>query len=400
MKILEKRALTKIQAVVVTVVVIIAAIGGGFGWWYLSQPREVAPIKIGCVHPLTGYSMLLGEFFRKGVVLAVEEMNAKGGILGRPIELYWADDKCAPAEGVTAINKVISTDQVDAILGPQCSSSVLAVMPIVNASSPTPMLICAATSPKITEFSGTGGNRWTFRVNPHDGLMGPALATYLKAQFNPHSMAMIVLNNDWGRGNVMVWQQLAQQYNITMLSIEYFDYGETNFLPILTSIKALNPDCIFLAADYEEGYHIMTVYHELGMTQLVVGRGGVGTAKFAEKFGKEIAEGILGINFWTTGINNTKHNEFVQKFILRWNELPDIVAAWAYVEAYVLAEAIKNAGTTNKAAVRDALQKIDIDTMLGRVKFDDHNQAYCPVYVYMIHDGEEKLLGEVPTAPP
>jgi branched-chain amino acid transport system substrate-binding protein len=144
----------------------------------------------------------------------------------------------------------------------------------------------------------------------------------------------------------------------------------------------------------------MKAYHELGMTNLVVGRGGVGTKAMAEKFGNELVEGVIGINFYSTKINNTEHDEFVRKFLNRWNELPDIVAAWGYVEAHVLFDAIKRAGTTDKAAIRNAIQKTDINTFLGRIKFDEHNQAYCPVYVYRIHNGEEELIATVPTSPP
>ena len=396
----NKKALTNIQVAIIAVVLIVAAVGGSVTWWYLSkQEVQLAPIKVGCSHPLTGYSALLGHYFRMGVILATEEINAAGGVLGRKVELYWADDKCLPADGVSAINKLISVDQVDFILGPQCSSAVLAVMPIVQ-SAQIPMLICASTSPKVTEQSGVGGNIWTFRINPHDGLMGPALASFLVKDFNVRSMSMLVLNNDWGRGNVMVWQNLAQQLNIQIKSVDYFDYGETNFLPILTNVKNLNPDCLFLAADYEEGYHIMKAYRELGMTQLVVGRGGVGTKTMADKFGKELVEGVIGINFYSVKINTTEHNEFVRRFLNRWNELPDIVAAWAYVEAYVLFDAIKRAGTIDKAAVRNALKNTDMETFLGRIKFDDHNQAYCPVYVYRIHNGDEELIAIVPTSPP
>jgi branched-chain amino acid transport system substrate-binding protein len=398
--VIGKRAITKVQAVVVATVIAVAAIAGGVAWWYTSKPTgELPPIKIGCCHPLTGYSQLLGHYFRMGVILATEEINSRGGILGRRVELYWADDKCLPADGVPAINKLISIDRVDAILGPQCSSVVLAVMPIIN-DAKVPMLICAATSPLITQRSGVGGNIWTFRINPHDGLMGPALAKFLVEDFHVRSMSMVVLNNDWGRGNVMVWQNLSRQLGIEIKSVDYFDYGETNFLPILTNIKNLNPDCLFLAADYEEGYHIMKAYRELGMTQLVVGRGGVGTKTMADKFGKELVEGVIGINFYSVKINNTEHIEFVRRFLNRWNELPDIVSAWGYVEAYVLFDAIKRAGTTEKEAVRNALKATNMDTFLGHIEFDDHNQAYCPVYVYRIHNGDEELIATVPTTPP
>lgn len=398
-KIIEKKALTKIQTVIVAVIVVIAAVGGGVAGWYISQPREVVPIKFGLCHPITGYSMLIGSYARKGAILATEEINKKGGILGRPIELFIVDDKGDPAQGVTAMNRLIAVDQVDVILGPGFSSVVLATMSIVQKEK-VPTIIFCATNAKISELSGVGGNEWTFRVNPHDALMGPAFAKVLIPEHNISSISLIALNNDFGRGNVAVWQNLTLQYNVNLLSVDYFDYGETNFLPLLTNIKALNPDCLFIFGDYEEGYQIMKVYYELGMTQLVAGRGGVSTVKFAEKFGNQIAEGITGINFYSVDIANSLHKEFLVNFAARWGEMPDIEAAWCYVSTYVLAEAITKAGKTDKTAVRNALKSISMDTMLGHIEFDDHNQAYCPIYIYSIHAGKEQLIATVETSPP
>lgn len=358
------------------------------------------PIKLGVVHPMSGPAALLGQTARQGVLMAVDELNANGGLLGgRKIELTWGDDKCDPASAVDAIRQVITLGDVDAILGPQCSSAVLATMPVID-DEQVPMIVFAATSPKITEQAGAGGYKWTFRINPHDGLMGPAMAKVVVEELGIKTISMICLNNDWGRGNVMVWEELAPTIGFEVVSVDYFDYGETNFLPILTRIKEANPDAIFSAADYEEGHDIMKQFHELGMTQTVIGRGGLGTKKFAELYGADLAEGIYGINFYTIKIDTPEHQEFVRNFIATYDMEPEIVAAWSYTATYVMADAIERAGSTDKAAIRDALTKTDYTNFLGHITFDDHNQAYTMVWIYQILAGEEVLMYEVPVVPP
>lgn len=397
---ISKKGITKLTAIVIAIIVIVAAVGTGYLILTLPTPtEEKPPIRLGVVHPMTGPTALLGQTARQGVLMAVDEINEKGGILGRQIELYWTDDKCDPATGVDAIRSAIAVGDVDAILGPQCSSVVLATMPVVD-DEKVPMIVFAATSPKISEQAGVGGYTWTFRINPHDGLMGPAMGKVVVDELKIETISMIVLNNDWGRGNVDVWQELAPTLGFDIVSVDYFDYGETNFLPILTQIKELNPDAIFQAADYEEGHDIMKQLHELGMTQIVIGRGGVGTKKFADLYGAEIAEGIYGINFYTIKIPTPEHQKFVRDFIARYDMKPEIVAAWAYTATYTMADAIERAGSTDKAAIRDALTKTDFTNFLGNFVFDDHNQAYTMVWIYRIVDGDEELMYEVPVSPP
>lgn len=365
-----------------------------------TTPEETTkePIKIGFSHPFTGPASELGATVKRGIDLAIEEINESGGVLGRPLKIFLADDKCDPTEAPKAIQKLITIDKVDFILGPQCSSAVLAILPIVNEEQ-IPMIIYAATSPTITEQIGAGGFEWIFRVNPMDAAMGPPFADYAMKDLGVESISILALNNDWGRGNVVVWEGLSEELGFEIKSVDYFQYGDTEFTPILTKIRDLNADAIFLIADYQEGYNVMKQYHELGMTQLVLGRGGVATKHFFEIAGEELANGIYGINFYTIKLDSPEHDAFVERFKERSGYLPDIGGAWGYTALYVLTTAIEKAGTTDKFAVRDALTTVTLDNFLGHIEFDDHNQSWSPVWIQQLKDGDEILIAEVPTLP-
>lgn len=362
-----------------------------------TAPPE-GPIKIGLSHAFTGAASFLGDSMKKGVILAIEEINAAGGILGRQIQMFWADDKCDPAEGPKAIRKLIEVDKVDAILAPACSSVVLAVMPIIKEEE-IPMLVMNATNPNITKYSGVGGNPWVFRENPMDFAMGPSFVNVWKEELGMKSVSMLALNNDFGRGNVEVYSDLCEKLGIEVKSIDYFQYGDTEFTPVLTRIKNLDPDGLFIPADVQEGYNIMKQFYELEMRQVVLGRGEIASKHFIDVAGEEIAEGMYGINFYNISIDTPEHNDFKLKFEVRWGHDVDLTAAWGYVGAHVMAAAIEKAGSTDKEAIRDALETLVYDSVLGRIEFDDHHQSWGYAYISVLTGGEEILIYTVSTLP-
>jgi len=299
-------------------------------------------------------------------------------------------------EAPKAINKLIAVDKVDFILGPQCSSAVLAILPIIDEEE-IPMIIYGATNPTITQQIGVGGYKWTFRINPMDAAMGPPFAEYAVEELGVKSISILSLNNDWGRGNVEVWQDvLSKEIGFEVLSVDYYQYGDTEFTPTLTRIKNLDPDAFFLIADYGEGYNVMKQFRELEMDQIILGRGDASLRHFIDIAGPEIAEGIYGVNFYTINIDTPEHKAFIQKCLDRTGYVPDSNVAWGYIATYVLVEGIKIAGTTDRVAVRDALEKVTLDTFLGHIEFDHHHQSWSPVWITILTGGEEVLIAEVP----
>ena len=156
------------------------------------------PIRIGYVGPLTGSVALVGNEALKGATLAVEQINAAGGVLGRPFKLYASDDKCNPAESVSATRKIITQDKVIATIGHGCSSATLAAMP-VNEQEKIPNIVESSTSPMITVRAGAGGNKWIFRANLPDDINATVFAKMI-VEVGGKKVSFLLTNDDWGRG--------------------------------------------------------------------------------------------------------------------------------------------------------------------------------------------------------
>ncbi len=351
------------------------------------------PIRIAYVGPLTGSVSIVGNEAMKGVTLAVEQINAAGGLLGRPIKLYAADDKCNPAESASATRKVISRDKVVATIGHLCSSATLAAMPI-NKQEKVPNVVETSTNPKITERAGVGGNKWLFRPNLPDDINALVFAKMIVELGGPTSSYLMV-NDDWGRGVAASFKKVMESEGGKVLSIDYYDEGETNFLPVLTKIKGLNPSSLFVAARTTSGAVIMKQYAELGMTQPVFNQGDMVNEQFVKLVGKDVAEGLIGSESWYPGIDRPMNKKFEEDYIARWGYDPIEPSAYGYVGVQLIAEAIRISGDATSAGIQRGLEKVDMDTISGHVKFDDHNQAWTWVVIAKITDGKVKVVKEV-----
>jgi branched-chain amino acid transport system substrate-binding protein len=254
------------------------------------------PIKIGYIGPLTGSVGLLGNEAMKGATLAVEQINAAGGLLGRPLKVYAADDKCNPAESVSATRKIITRDRVLATIGHVCSSATLAGMPI-NKQEKVPHVVETSTNPRITARAGKGGNKWLFRPNLPDDINARVFAKMIVEIGGPKSSYLMV-NDDWGRGVASSFKKVMQSHGGKVLSVDYYDEGETNFMSVLTKVKGLKPSNIFVAARTGSGAVIMKQYTELGMKMPVFNQGDMVNEQFVKLVGKDVAEGLIGSESW------------------------------------------------------------------------------------------------------
>lgn len=351
------------------------------------------PIRIGYVGPLTGSVGLLGNEALKGATLAIEQINADGGLLGRPLKIYAADDKCNPAESVSATRKIITRDRVVATIGHVCSSATLAAMPI-NEQEKIPHVVETSTNPRITAAAGKGGNMWIFRPNLPDDINATVFAKMIVELGGPKS-SFLMVNDDWGRGVASSFKEVMESEGGKVLSIDYYDEGETNFMSVLTKIKGLNPDSLFVAARTGSGVVIMKQFAELGMKMPVFNQGDMVNEQFVKLVGKDIAQGLIGSESWYPGIDRPSNKKFEEDYIARWGYDPIEPSAYGYVGVQLIAEAIRISNEATSEAIQKGLGKIDMDTICGHVKFDEHNQAWTWVVIAKIDDGKVKVVKEV-----
>src|SRR5205085_10917691 len=188
-------------------------------------------ILVGAGTPSTGVAAAPALWEKWGLDIAADEINAKGGVLGRKIEVRAYDNRCNPSEAVNVTNRLIE-DKVSVILGMHCSSATLAAMPLVEKAH-IPMIEGIASSPRITELSGLGGNDWTFRINPSDQDMMIALGRYLKADTKIKRVAVVGEDTDFGRGGAGAFADVAKADGLQIISTDFHPQNQPDFTSLL-----------------------------------------------------------------------------------------------------------------------------------------------------------------------
>jgi branched-chain amino acid transport system substrate-binding protein len=359
------------------------------------------PIRIGFASAMSGPAAITGEGVRWGATLAVEELNAKGGIMGRKIEAYFADNKATPGEAVSAVRKLADVDRVDVIIGQTHSGACLGAMPVVKEIG-VPMVIEACSHPKIREMSGKGGNEWTFRVALDDEIMAYTFARYM-ARHGVKSSSILAMNNDFGRGAANAYEAAFKKSNITLVSTEFFDPGQPDYRPVITRIKRAGPETILGVILASDGAPFMRQYRELGLTQKIYSRGSLASAEFLHqvKDNPTIGDGVVEAGYWVTGLDP----EWDKKWTERYNipprihgSLAAITLKWAVVPAIEIA--LRKHGKADRESIRAALKEVDVkDSPLGPIKFDDNHQAWINMILLEMQDGKLRILEKLPTSP-
>lgn len=364
-----------------------------------TTPEAKKPIKVGNASPFTGPLAYVGEDINQSLTLAAEEINAQGGILGHPVQIVVCDIALSVEQAVACARRLVEQDNVDVIQGMGFSGAVLASLPILQEYE-VPLVEASASATKLTEGTGpAGGNLWMFRIGPHDSMMAAAIADYIAE--DTKTISFLITNSEQGRGVAATMEALLEERGVQVLSVDYFDTGQPDYRPVLTRIKALEPEAMFITHEAGDASVFIRQYSELGMSGRIYERGSVVSAEFLALIADQpsLGEGILG----ATQISMTEDPEFAQRYLTRWGELPPAHGLGAYVAMrYVIPVAVEMAidetGEATPASIRDALEKISIDVpMLGHVEFDEYNQAHPPVSIHQIQDGKIVLVDRVPT---
>jgi branched-chain amino acid transport system substrate-binding protein len=351
------------------------------------------PVKIGLSAAFTGPTAYLGQSAQNAVQMAVDAYNAQGGVRGRPVQIVVEDNQNQPSVAVTSVRKLIDSDGVVAVLGELGSSVTLAAMPVFQEKG-IPNIAYVDTNAKIYDMMGVGGNPWVFRINADDNTMAGAFAQLAEQQHK--SYAIIAQNDDFGRGAQAIYAPLFDRAGTKVTSSNYYDVGTADFRPILTKVKAENPEAIFYIGLANDGAVMMHQYAELGMTQPIVSRGALATNEFLDRIKDipHVADGLIEAIVWTPGEDPAMEAQYQQRY-----GSPIIVhGAMAYYAWQVLQRALDAAPTTDPAALRDAIAGVDYTQPgLGPIKFDDHNQAYPNMALATIDNGQIKFLKTLPT---
>ncbi len=365
-----------------------------------AQAQGGPPIKVGFSSAMTGPSAITGEGVKWAAQMLADEYNAKGGIMGRKIEIYFGDNAGTPGEAVSAVRRLVDVDKVDVIVGQTHSGACLGALPVVKELQ-VPMVIEACSNPKIRDLIGKNGNEWAFRVNPDDVMLANQFAKYIVQ--SAKTVSIFAQNDDFGRGAAAAYDAAFKKTGIKLVSTEFFDRGQADYRPVLTRVKRANPEAVLLVMLASEGSVFMRQFREVGLTQKLYARGSMATVEFLHQVRDtpSIADGLVEATYWTASLDPAWEKQWLERWKVPVRVHGSLAAiAFRYALAPAIEQAIKKTGKADRKAIRDALETVDVpDTPVGRIRFDDTHQAFINMLLVQINGGQLKLLEKIVIQP-
>ncbi|MCK9917740.1 penicillin-binding protein activator [Microbacteriaceae bacterium K1510] len=348
-------------------------------------------IKIGLVEPLSGSVAYNGNSVVEGAKLAIADVNANGGILGKQVKLIIEDGQCKPANSVNAVEKLVQKDKVAVLVGAFCSSATAAIMPVAQKYK-IPLVTGVSSKADLTEQ----GNKYFFRAAETDALMAHAFAKILAKDLKLTNVAYIGVNDDWGRGGVDDFVRGLSELGVKKALVEYFDHGTTDFYTLLAKLRAAKPDGIFVAAETQDGSILVKQLRELGIDAKVFGVGSWATPDFINLAG-DAAEGIHAAVPYASSMDTPRNQAFVQKYEAAYKTKPGKYGAAGYNAVNIVTAAIAKAGSVDAEAIREALHKTRYEAPNGVYQFTDKGQAYGFDAVLVRIEGKQpKVIATTP----
>ncbi len=306
-------------------------------------------ILVGEYGSMSGPQATFGQSTHNGIMIAVEEINAAGGVNGRKIRILPEDDQSKQEEAANAVTKLISQNNVVAVLGEVASSASIAAAPICQANK-VPMISPSSTNPDVTKKGD-----YIFRMCFLDDYQGGQLARFAAERLKVKRVAVLTdVKSDYSTGLARFFEDKFKQLGGTIVARASYANGDSDFKSQLTSVKAANPDVLFVPGYYTDIGQIAIQARDLGLSAPLLGGDGWESPKLIEIGGKAL-EGCFFSTHYSPGETSPIVRGFVEKYKERHQQTPDALAALGYDAAKLLADAMRRAGTTDGTKVRDAL---------------------------------------------
>lgn len=355
------------------------ALGAG-----LTLPAAAAePIKIGLTTALSGQSARAGEAITRGLTIAVEELNANGGVLGgRKFELIRRDDEATPAKGVTAARELVYKEKVAVLFGGLDTPVSLAIVPIMNQAK-VPFIGPWAAGTPITK-NGANPN-FVFRVSAVDEIVDKAMLQYAEKNFNTKKPGLILINNPWGASNEKGLKAAMAAKGVTPAGIEKFESNDIDVVPQLTRLKEGGADTLFMVGNVGPSAQVVKSLDRMGWDVPIVSHWGPAGGRFSELAGPN-AKKVHFVQTYSFFGKQTPVGEKVMKALMaKYPDIkgpgdvtPAVGVANAYDAMMLVAQAIQIAGSTDGDKIREAFYKID--------KYEGLIKTYVKPFSPKVHD--------------
>ena len=340
-------------------------------------------IVIGEFGSLTGTTATFGISTKNGIDMAIDAINKSGGLLGKQVRVMVEDDQGKPEEAQTVVTKLITKDQVIAVLGEVASSRTMAAAPVAQQNG-IPLISPSSTNPKVTQ---TGD--YIFRVCFIDPFQGLVMAKFATNTLKVKNVAVLRdIKNDYSVGLAGVFIENFKSMGGNVVANESYSEGDTDFSAQLTSIKARNPQAVFLPGYYTEVGLVVRQAKKLGLTVPFMGGDGWDSPRLIE-IGGDALNGSYYSNHFSVSDPSPAIQKFVSDYKARYGETPDALAGLGFDAASILFDAIKRANSTDGAKIRDAIaQTKDFPGVTGKITLDKDRNAVKPAVVLQVKEGK------------
>ena len=354
----------------------------------LGAGAQGAPIKIGVPVPLSGGNAKMGNDISQAATLAVEEWNAKGGVLGRKLEIVAFDDACDAQQSVTAAHKLVDGGVV-AVAGGYCSSAAIPASAVYHDAG-VAFVADASSNPKLTDQ----GFENVFRVIGRDDQQGPYAAGFMMNTLKAKKIAIIHDNTLYAKGLADATKAaLEGKPGVQVVFFDAVTPGEKDFSAVLTKVKSLSPDVTYYTGYYPEGGLIAKQFKDLG----VPGKFMAGDANNDPTFISEAGPASEGVFVTSTPLpqDQSTAKSFIDRYKKRWNQDPGPYSALEYDAVNVVINAIKQSGSTDRAAIIKAITGTkNYQGATGAINFDKKGDRTSVLYItYIIKGGKFVPVG-------
>ncbi len=339
-------------------------------------------VRIGVFMSLTGSTANFGISSVNGIKMAADEVNAAGGINGKPVELLVEDDRSDASEAATIVTKFVTQNQVHGILGEVASSRSIAAAPIAQ-NARIPMLTPSSTNPEVTKKGD-----YIFRSCFIDPVQGAAIAQFAARTLNAKRAAIMVdRKNDYSTGLAKNITETFTRLGGTMVAETSYQEGDQDFNAQLTSLKGSNPEVIFVPGYYNDVGLVAKQARDKGITVPLIGGDGWDSAQLYA-IGGTALDGSFFSNHYSPFDTDPKVQKFVNGYKSRYGTIPDALAATAYDAAHIMFDAIKRANSLDGKAIRDAMAATkEFPGVTGNVTFNENRDAVKPIIMIEIKPG-------------
>jgi branched-chain amino acid transport system substrate-binding protein len=355
--------------------------------------NSASTVKVGLNYELSGGVATYGQSLVGGIELAFEEINKNGGVLSKQLEAVKVDNKSENTEAANVSTRLATRDKVVAILGPATSGNTKAASPAALQNK-VPLISASATADDVTVDSNGKVREFIFKTCFSDSFQGVMMSNFafedLKAK---KAVVLVDSTSDYSKGLAKNFEETYAKLGGQVVGKEAYQAKETDFKAVLTKIKGLNPDVLFLPGYYEEVGLIVRQARELGLNVPVLGGDGYESPKLAELAGKNALNKVYYTTAYSSKDTSAEAVKFNEAFKKKYGKEPDAFNALGYDMAYLFADALKRAGAADSAKLKEALESTkDFKGVTGNVTIDKSHNPVKSVTIIEMKNGEPTFL--------